>query len=155
VRAVHIAPLAAFDGRGATLRRGACGSLTCLFRLAKFPFIATSDVLSGVYGAQELNDLVVDLGRGFVLNPVTHIVEFESSQETRKANTELFYGGIESRQTIRLPRNVKGRLGDLRAFPSTRQIEIRFGGAVVVQATVKAGTLELSDVMSDVIWFCP
>ena len=94
----------------------------------------TSDVLSGVYGAQELHDLVVDLGRGFVLYPVAHIVDFESSHETRKANTEFSYGGIESRQAIRLPRNVKGRLGDRRALPSTRQIEIRFGGAVVVQA---------------------
>jgi len=83
-----------------------------------------------VYGAQELHDLVADLGRGFVLYPVAHIVDFESSHETRKANSEFFYGGIESRQAIRLPRNVKGRLGDLRAFPSTRQIEIRFGGAV-------------------------
>jgi hypothetical protein len=34
-------------------------------------------------------------------------------------------------------------------------MEIRFGGAVVVQATMKAGTLEFSDVMSDVIWFGP
>src|SRR5580700_11582537 len=85
-------------------------------------------VLSGAYGAQELHDLVVDFGRGFVLYPVAHIGDFESSHETRKANTEFFYWGIESRQAIRLPRNVKGRLGDLRAFPSTRQIEIRFGG---------------------------
>src|SRR5438132_7779601 len=39
---------------------------------------------------------------------------------------------------------------DLRAFPRGGQIEIQFGGAVVIQATVKAGTLEFSDVMSDV-----
>jgi hypothetical protein len=64
-------------------------------------------------------------------------------------------GWIEPLQAIRLPRNVKGRLGDLRAFPRAGQIEIRFGGAVVVQATVKAGTLEFSDVMSDVTWLRP
>jgi hypothetical protein len=58
-------------------------------------------VLSGVYGAQELHDLIVDLSSGFVLYPVAHIVDFESSHETRKANTEFFYGGIESRQAIR------------------------------------------------------
>jgi hypothetical protein len=46
-----------------------------------------------VYGAQELHDLVADLGRGFVLYPVAHIVDFESSHETRKANSEFFYGG--------------------------------------------------------------
>ena len=46
VRAVHIALLAAFDGREATLWRVACGSLICLFRLAiaRFRFIASFPV---------------------------------------------------------------------------------------------------------------
>ena len=79
-----------------------------------------------------------------MLYPVAHIVEFEIPHETGKAGAEFFDGWIERLQAIRLPRNVKGRLGDLRAFPSAGQIEIRFGGAVVVQATVKAGTLEFS-----------
>ncbi len=58
-------------------------------------------------------------------------------------------------QAIRLPRNVKGRLGDLRAFPRAGQIEIRFGGAVVIEGAVKAGALEFSYVMSDVTWLRP
>ena len=111
--------------------------------------------LRSVYGAQELHELVTDLGRGFVLYPVAHIVEFEIPHETGKAGAELFEGWIERPQAVRLSPNVKGRLGDLRAFPSGGQIEIRFGGAVVVQPAVKAGTLEFSDVMSDVIGFCP
>ena len=104
---------------------------------------------------QELHELVADLGRGFVLYPVAHIVDFESPHKTGKASAELFDGWIEHLQAIRFPRNEKGRLGDLRAFPSGRQIEIRFGGAVVIQAAVKAGTLEFSDVVSDVIWLRP
>jgi hypothetical protein len=32
--------------------------------------------LGRVYGAEELHELVTDLGRGFVLHPVAHIVEF-------------------------------------------------------------------------------
>ena len=87
--------------------------------------------------------------------PVAHIVDFEIPHETGEAGTKLFDGWIEHPQAIRLPRNVKGRLGDFRAFPSTGQIEIRFGCAVVIQAAVKAGTLEFSDVMSDLIWFHP
>jgi len=112
-------------------------------------------VLGGVYGAQELHELVTDLGRGFVLYPVAHIVDFEIPHETRKAGPEFLRGWIEPFQPILLSRNVKGRLGDLRALPGAGQIEIRFGGAVIVQTTVKAGTLEFSDVMSDVIWFRP
>ena len=108
-----------------------------------------------VYGAQELHELVTDLGRGFVLYPVAYIVEFETPYETGKAGAELFEGWIDRPQAVHLSPNVKGRLGDLRAFPSGGQIEIRFGGAVVVQPAVKAGTLEFSDVMSDVIRFCP
>jgi hypothetical protein len=52
-------------------------------------------VSSGVYGAQKLHDLVTDFGRGFVLNPVAHIVDFEMSHETRKAGAEFFEGWIE------------------------------------------------------------
>jgi hypothetical protein len=112
-------------------------------------------VLSSVYGAQELHEPVTDLGRGLVLYPVAHIIDFEIPHETGKAGAEFFYGWIEHSQAIRLPRNEKGRLGDPGAFPSTGQIEISFRGAVVIQATVKAGTLEFTDVMSDVIWFHP
>ena len=116
----------------------------------------TVTLLSRAHGAQELHQLVTDLLRGFVLYPVAHVVEFETSQETGKADSELVgRKWIELFQAIRLSCNVKGRLRDLRAFPGGRQIEIRLCGAVVVQATVKAGSLEFSDVMSDVIWFRP
>jgi len=89
------------------------------------------------------------------LYPVAHIVEFETPHETGNEGAELVGGWIELLQAIHLPRNEKGRLGDLRAFPRGGQIEIQFGGAVVIQATVKAGTPEFSDVMSDVIWLRP
>ena len=112
-------------------------------------------VLGSVYGAQELHELVTDLGRGFVLYPVAYILDFEIPHETGKAGAEFFDGWIEHSQAIRLPRNEKGRLRDPRAFPSTGQIEIGLRGSVVIQATVKAGTLEFADVMSDVIWFHP
>ena len=116
---------------------------------------AVGCVLGGVYGAQELHELVADLGRGLVLYPVAHIIDFEIPHETGKAGAEFFDGWIEHPQAIRFPRNEKGRLGDLRAFPSGGQIEISFGGPVVIQTTVKAGTLEFSDVTSDVIRFDP
>ena len=87
--------------------------------------------------------------------PVAHIIEFEIPHETGKAGAQFVHGWIEHLQAIRLPRNVKRRLGDPRAFPSAGQLEVRFGGAVVVQGTVKAGPLEFSDVMGDVIWFRP
>ena len=85
------------------------------------------------------------------MNPVAHIVDFEIPHETRKAGAEFLEGWIELPQAIRFSRKVKGRLGNLRAFPSPGKIEIRFGGAVVVQGAVKAGTLKFSYVMSDVI----
>ena len=108
-----------------------------------------------VYGAQELHELITDLGRGFVLYPVAYIVEFENPHETGKADAEFFKGWIERSQAIRLSRNVKRRLGNLCAFPGAGQIEIRFGGAVIVQAAVKAGALEFRNVMTDVIWLRP
>ena len=116
---------------------------------------AVGCVLGGVYGAQELHELVTDLGRGFVLYPVAHIIDFEIPHETGKVGAEFFGGWIEHPQAIRLPRNEKGRLGDLGAFPSAGQIEISFSGAVVIQTTMEAGTLEFSDVMCDVIWLHP
>jgi hypothetical protein len=64
--------------------------------------------LRGVYGAQELHEMVTDLGRGFVLYPVAHIFDFEIPHETGKAGAEFFHGWIEIFQAIRLPRNVKG-----------------------------------------------
>jgi hypothetical protein len=51
--------------------------------------------LGGVYLAQELHELVADLGRGFVLYPVAYMVEFETPHETGKAGAELFEGWIE------------------------------------------------------------
>ncbi len=103
-------------------------------------------------GTQELHKVVTDHARGFALYPMANIVEFERSHETGKAGTHLLHGGwIELLQAIRLPPNEKGWLGDLRAFESGGQIEIWFGGAVVIQATAKSGALECRDVMIDVI----
>lgn len=83
-------------------------------------------------GAQERQELVTDLRRGLVLYPVAHIVDFEISHETRKTGAEFFKGRIERPQAIRLSSNIKGRLSNRGAFPGARQIEIRFGGAVVI-----------------------
>jgi hypothetical protein len=44
-----------------------------------------------VYRAQELHELITDLGRGFVLHPVAHIVEFERPNETGKAGAQLVH----------------------------------------------------------------
>ena len=45
---------------------------------------------------QELHKLVTDNARSFVLYPVTHIVEFQSPNKTRKTGVHLVYGkGIE------------------------------------------------------------
>src|ERR1700677_992673 len=107
-------------------------------------------------GAQELHELITDLGRGFVLYPVAHIVEFERPDEPGKAGAHLVHRQwIELFQAIRLSPNEKGRLRDLRAFESGGQIEIRFCSAVIVQAAVKAGALEFRNVMTDVIWLRP
>jgi hypothetical protein len=116
---------------------------------------AVGCILGRVYGAQELHEPVTDLGRGLVLYPVAHIVDFKIPHKTGKAGAEFFDGWIEHPQPVRLSGNEKGRLGDPRAFPSAGQIEISFSGAVVIQTTVKTGALEFSDVMSDVIWFHP
>ena len=91
-----------------------------------------------------------------MLYPVAYIVEIDPSHETGKAGAHLLHGKrIEFFQSVRLPPNEKGRLSDLRAFKSGGPTEIRFGGAVVVQATVKAGALEFRDVVMDVIWLRP
>jgi hypothetical protein len=108
--------------------------------------------LGGVYGPQEFHELITDQVRGFVLYPVANIVEFEPPNETGKAGAHLVHGKrIEFFHSISFPPNEKRRLSDLRAFESGGQIEIRFGGAVVVQAAVKAGALKFRDVMIDVI----
>src|ERR1700691_636761 len=96
-------------------------------------------VLRGIDGTQEFHELVTDVGRGFVLYPVADIVEFETPHETGKATTELFDRWIEHLQPIHLPGDDKGRLGDLGGFQCTGQKEIRFGSAIEIQATVKAG----------------
>src|SRR6202034_4131607 len=96
--------------------------------------------LGRVYGAQELHELITDLGGGFVLYPVAHIVEFERPEEPGKAGAQLVHRQwIELFQAIRLSPNEKGRLRDVRAFESGGEREIMFGGAVIVQAAVKAG----------------
>ena len=87
---------------------------------------------------------------------MAHIVEFERSDEPGKAGAHLLHcQWIKLFQAIRFSPNEKGRLGDLRAFESGGQGEIRFGGAVIVQAAVKAGALEFRNVMIDVIWLRP
>jgi|SRR5580704_2412221 hypothetical protein len=111
--------------------------------------------LGGIYDAQELHDLITDFGGSFVLYPMAHIIDFKVPEQTRKSGTEFLEGWIELSQAIRLPRNIKGRLRDLRVFPGAGQIEIGFCGAVVIQAAAKSRTLEFSDVMSDVIGFHP
>jgi hypothetical protein len=100
--------------------------------------------------------LVTDLGRGFVLYPVAHMVEFETSHETGKANSKLVYGQrVELSESIRLTHHVKARLSDLRASKRGGQREVRFDRSVVVEAAVKSRTLELGNVMLDVIRFRP
>ena len=79
-----------------------------------------------------------------MLYPVAHIIEFEIPHDAGKTGAELFERGIECPQAVRLSCNVKRRLSDFRAFPGGGQIEIRFGGTVVVQGTVEAGTLKFS-----------
>jgi hypothetical protein len=84
-----------------------------IFMLLGTAFVACSlgdsCALGSVYSAQELHELVTDLGRGLVLHPVAHILDFEIPHETGKAGAEFFDGWIE------------GRLGDLRAFPTNLQ----------------------------------
>ena len=111
--------------------------------------------LGGIYCAQELHDLITDFGGSFVLYPMAHIIDFNVPEQTRKSGAEFLEGWIELSQAIRLPRNIKGRLRDLRVFPGAGQIEIGFCGAVVIQAAAKSRTLEFSDVMGDVIGFHP
>jgi hypothetical protein len=66
------------------------------------------------------------------LYPVAYIVEFEVPDETGKAGAKLFKRGIKRPQAISFTRDVKRRLGDFRALPGGGQIEIGFGGAVVI-----------------------
>ena len=108
--------------------------------------------LGSVQSPQELHELLTNHLRRFVLYPMAHIVELEPSPEPRKPGAHLVHGKrIKFFHSIRLPPNEKGRLRDLRTLESGGQIEIRFCGAVVVQPPVKAGALEFSDIMIDVI----
>jgi hypothetical protein len=108
-----------------------------------------------VHSAQELHKLLADFGRGLVLYPVADIVEFEIPDEARKAGVKLFRRRIKRPQTIGLSRNVKRGLGYLRAFPGSGQVEIEFGGAIVVQCPMKTGALEFRYVVSHIIRFYP
>ncbi len=103
--------------------------------------VAIDQLLGRVYRAQELHKLFADFGRGFVLYPVAYIVEFEIPHETGKTGAKLFKRGIKRPQAISFTRDVKRRLSDLRAFPGGGQIEIRFGGAVVIQGAMETGAL--------------
>jgi hypothetical protein len=110
----------------------------------------------GVHCAQEINDLVADQIRRFVLYPMAYIFELEPANKTRQARAHLVYcKRIEFFQSIRLSPDKKRGLGDLRSFESCGQMEIGFGGAVIVEATVKAGALEFRDVMVDVFRLRP
>jgi len=67
---------------------------------------------------QELHELLIHRGGGFVLHPMTHIVEFDASHETGKADAQLFFSQrIQLFQAIRLAHHEKSRLRDLRALP--------------------------------------
>jgi len=67
-----------------------------------------------------------------MLYPVAHIVEFEIPHKTGKTSAKLFKRGIERPQGISFTRDVKRRLSDFRALPGGGQIEVRFGGAIVI-----------------------
>src|SRR5271170_4730710 len=111
--------------------------------------------LGRVHRAQELQKLLADFGRGLVLYPVAYIVEFEIPDETGKAGVKLFRRRIKRPQTIGLSRNVKRGLGYLRAFPGCGQVEIEFGGAIVVQCPMKTGALEFRYVVRHVVRLRP
>jgi hypothetical protein len=52
---------------------------------ARSGLLTALEMRSGwVYGAQELHELLTDLGRRFMLDPVAHIVEFEAPHQTGK-----------------------------------------------------------------------
>jgi hypothetical protein len=67
--------------------------------------------------SQKLQKLIADFCRRFVLNPVAHVVEFETSNEAGQPNTELvFVHRIELFQPIHLTHHEEGRLVDRGAF---------------------------------------
>ena len=80
-------------------------------------------VLASVHHSQKPHNLITDFGRGLVLNPMAHMVYFDMPHETRKAGNEA----------IRLSLNIEGRLPNRCTFVGAGQIEIRFGGTVVIQ----------------------
>ena len=100
--------------------------------------------------------MLIDHIRGFVLNPVAYIVEFETANETGNARAHLVHGQrIKLSQAIRLPPDEKRRLGNPGALPWSGQVEVRFSGPIVVQGTVKASALKFRHVMSDVVRLRP
>ncbi len=111
--------------------------------------------LRRAYRAQKLHELFADFGRGFVLYPVAYIVEFEVPDKTRKAGAKVFSSGIKRCQTVCPSRDVKRRLGDLRALPGSRQVEVWFRGTIVVQCTMKASALEFRYVVGHVAGIRP
>ena len=46
--------------------------------------------LGGIYGAQELDDLITDFGGSFVLYPMAHIIDFKVPEQTGKSGAEFF-----------------------------------------------------------------
>src|SRR5580704_7721232 len=105
-----------------------CGVASGKWRRLVPKLLPSRAPLGRVYRAQELHKLFADFGRGFVLYPVAHIVEFEIPHETGKTSAKLFKRGIKRPQAISFTRDIKRRLSDLRTLPGGGHIEIRFGG---------------------------
>ena len=96
---------------------------------------------------EELHELVADQHSGLVLDPVTDTVEFERAHEPRQTGAHLVdRQRIEFSKPIGFAPDEKRGLRDLRAFERSGQIEIRLGGAIIVQAAMEAGALELDQV---------
>ena len=74
-----------------------------------------------MYLPQKLQELLVDLGRGFMLKPVARSVDFDTSNKTRKAGAELVLGQVvELPEAIVFPHHEERRLGNLRALERSR-----------------------------------
>jgi Protein of unknown function (DUF2934) len=66
---------------------------------------------------KKLHQLVTHYSGDFVLHPMAHVVEFETSYEAGETRSHLIEGQrIEFFQSIRLSPDKKCRLSDLRAF---------------------------------------
>jgi hypothetical protein len=104
---------------------------------------------------QELQELFVDLLLSLVVDPMADALQLDAVDQTGKAGAELFEWWIERPEVVRSSGHVERRLGDLGAFEGGGQMEVGFGGAVIVQCAVKACPLELADGMGHVIYVRP